>query len=189
MVTHQVVAGGVAHEQIEISINGPIVTIDGPHWFGSGLLIADRYVGQAHYKQHVNEVAAPMRPVFHVMLTDKSESLFVGEAVFPTGCTSLLWKPVPVAAALRPRTRDEWESLLRQTPCTRADWKLRVVAFKNSRGYDPTVVRIPADVECDMASWTADPGVSAGNYFYPGCRPIQILGMTPLWDAAEFELL
>ena len=50
---YQVFAGVTPHEILDISIEGPLVNIDGPHWFGSGNLTQNAYRGIVAYKKLV----------------------------------------------------------------------------------------------------------------------------------------
>ena len=92
MTTAQVFANNQQQETISIEINGSQVTIDGPFWFGEGLLLDGTYIGRAYYKKHITEAATPLKPVFHQMVYLEIGNKYVGEAFFGSGKTELEWR-------------------------------------------------------------------------------------------------
>jgi hypothetical protein len=87
-----VFGGGVECETIKISIEGSLMTVDGPYWFGEGIFLENEYVGTAHYKTMYNLYASPMKPVFHTMKYDPSARKYSGQARFPHGAFNLEWR-------------------------------------------------------------------------------------------------
>ena len=87
---------GVTHERIIVTIRGAVMTGDGPHWGGQGLIFNGGYTGRAYYKQYVNEVANPSALVFHRMQISLGCTVFCGAALFENRITKLKWVKVPL---------------------------------------------------------------------------------------------
>lgn len=90
--TAKVFAGGMECETLTIHTEGSLMTVDGPYWFGEGLLLDNEYVGVAHYKTNHGDVASPMKPVFHKMNFCSLTNKFVGQAKFLSGSVDLEWR-------------------------------------------------------------------------------------------------
>lgn len=80
----------VEKEEIDITISGTLMTVDGPYWFGEGLLCNSEYVGRAYYKANYGTTASQLKPVFHHMILN--DDVYSGKAFFESGTTDLEWR-------------------------------------------------------------------------------------------------
>lgn len=91
-MTAKVFTGSTEHEILTINTEGSLMTVDGPYWFGEGLLLDNEYVGRAYYKNNYGAVASPLKPVFHHMTFCSITNKFTGQAKFMSGAVNLEWR-------------------------------------------------------------------------------------------------